>query len=43
MKNVSKDFSTFEKFKLENPKVIFGGTIEIDPPHKPGEGGNTRP
>lgn len=26
MKNVSKDFSTFEKFKLENPKAIVGGT-----------------
>jgi len=34
MKKVSKNFSTFEKFKLGNLKVIVGGTGggPIDPP-----------
>ena len=38
MKKASKDFSTFEKFKLEKPKAIVGGTNDggiIDPPPKP--------
>ena len=38
MKKASSDFSAFEKFKLENLKVIVGGTNDggiIDPPTKP--------
>jgi len=51
MKKASKDFSTFEKFKLEKLKIIIGGTGEgggpIDPPIMPGSIGtpssNDRP